>query len=59
VKVLERKEATADELAKGRQTLRDELLNDRRSRFFSAYMAKAREKMRININSQVLAELMA
>lgn len=59
VKVLERTDPTPDELAKGRQTVREELLNERRNRFFSAYMAKAREKMKININSQVLAQLMA
>ncbi len=59
VKVLERTDPTPDELAKGRQAVREELLNERRNRFFSAYMAKAREKMKININSQVLAQLMA
>ena len=59
VKVLERTEPTADDLAKGRQGVRDELLNERRNRFYAAYMAKAREKMKININSQVLAQIMA
>jgi parvulin-like peptidyl-prolyl isomerase len=59
VKVLERKDATAEELAKGKQTLQDELLNERRNRFYGAYMAKAREKMKIEINSQVLAQVTA
>lgn len=57
VKVLERKEPTAEELASGRQQLRDELMNERRGRFFAAYMSKAREKMTIRINNQLLAQL--
>lgn len=59
VKVLERKDATGEELAKGKQSLQDELLNERRNRFYGAYMAKAREKMKIEINSQVLAQVVA
>ncbi len=59
VKVLERQDVKADELAKGRQGLRGELLNERRNRFFGAYMAKARDKMKIEINSQVLAQVIA
>jgi peptidyl-prolyl cis-trans isomerase D len=59
VKVLERQDAKAEELAKGASSLREEMLNERRNRFFSAYMAKAREKMKIQINSQVLAQIVA
>ena len=57
VKVLERQDPTGEELAKGKQSLQDELLNERRNRFYGAYMAKAREKMNIEINSQVLAQV--
>ena len=58
VKVLEKKDVTADELAKGKDTLRSELLNERRNRFYGAYMTKAREKMRINYNSEVIAQVL-
>ena len=57
IKVLERKDPTAEEIAAGKQQMKDELMNERRGRFFAAYMAKARERMNIRINSQVLAQL--
>ncbi|HJR60815.1 MAG TPA: peptidyl-prolyl cis-trans isomerase [Vicinamibacterales bacterium] len=57
VKVLERKDPTADEIAAGKQTTKDELMNERRGRFFAAYMAKARERMSVRINNQLLAQL--
>jgi peptidyl-prolyl cis-trans isomerase D len=59
VKVLEKSDAKPEELAKGKQALRDELLNERRNRFYGAYMSKAREKMKIEINSQVLSQVIA
>ena len=59
VKVLERQDAKPEELSKGGSSLREEMLNERRNRFYSAYMAKARERMKIQINSQVLAQIMA
>jgi peptidyl-prolyl cis-trans isomerase D len=57
VKVLERKEVTAEELAAGRQTVHGELVNERRNRFYTTYMTKAREKMRINTNPATLAQV--
>ena len=36
-----------------------ELLNERRNQFFSAYMTKARERMKININQATIAQLLA
>jgi peptidyl-prolyl cis-trans isomerase D len=59
VKVLERKDVTAEELAAGKAALRDEMLQERRGRFFSAYMVKAKQRMKIDINREVLAKLMA
>lgn len=59
VKVLEKQETTAEELAKGKDTLRDELLTERRNRFYSAYMTKARERMTININNETLGQVIA
>jgi peptidyl-prolyl cis-trans isomerase D len=57
VRVVERKEVTDEEIAAGRQQMRDELLNERRNRFYAAYMAKARENMRIQQNPAVIAQL--
>jgi peptidyl-prolyl cis-trans isomerase D len=57
VKVVEKSGASDEDLAKGRDTLKTEMLNDRRNRFFGAYMAKARERMKIEINREALAQL--
>lgn len=57
VKVVERKDVAADELAKQKDSLRTELLNDRKQRFFAAYMAKARQKMKIQINRETIAQI--
>jgi peptidyl-prolyl cis-trans isomerase D len=51
-KVVERQEVSPGELQAARDGLRTELLNEQRSRFFSAYMAKARERMRTTINEE-------
>jgi peptidyl-prolyl cis-trans isomerase D len=57
VKVVERKDPTPDELAKDKDTLRNELLNDRKQKFFAAYMTKARQKMTIRTNPQTIAQI--
>ncbi|HEX9368412.1 MAG TPA: peptidylprolyl isomerase [Vicinamibacterales bacterium] len=57
VKVVERKDVAPDELAKQKDTLRTELLNERKNKFFSAYMARARQKMNININRDTIAQI--
>jgi peptidyl-prolyl cis-trans isomerase D len=54
IKVLEKQEIPADQLALARDKFRDELLADRKNQFFSAYMAKAKQKMKININQENL-----
>ena len=56
VKVVERKDVTPDELTKGRGELRDQLTSERRNRFYTTYMDKAREKMRINRNEATIAQ---
>jgi peptidyl-prolyl cis-trans isomerase D len=57
VKVLEKTMPTPDEVKNGRDAIRTELLNQEKQRFFGAYMAKAREKMNIRSNPQVLAQV--
>ena len=54
VKVLEKKEVTPDEWKNAKDRFREELLSDRRNRFFSAYMVKAKQKMKIEVNRESL-----
>jgi peptidyl-prolyl cis-trans isomerase D len=59
VRVSERDEVTPDELRQAREAFRAELLTERRSRFFSAYMGKAKERMEIEIKGDVLQRVLA
>jgi peptidyl-prolyl cis-trans isomerase D len=59
VKVVEKKESTAAEAIAGREELRNQLVSEKRNRFYSAYMAKAREKMRIYRNDATIAQVIA
>ena len=54
IKVLEKKEVTPEEWATSKDRFRDELLSERRNRFFSAYMVKAKQKMKIEVNRESL-----
>jgi peptidyl-prolyl cis-trans isomerase D len=57
VKVLEKKSPTPDEVKSGRETVRSELLNQEKQRFYGSYMTKARERMTIKSNPQVIAQV--
>jgi hypothetical protein len=57
VKALERKDVAADEMAKQKDSLRSEMLNERKQKFFGAYMTKARLRMKININRETIAQI--
>jgi len=57
VKVLEKKSPTADELKTGRDAVKTELLSQQKQRFYASYMTKARERMNIRSNPQVLAQV--
>jgi peptidyl-prolyl cis-trans isomerase D len=59
VRVLEHPAVSDKDVASGKDTLRAELLNERRNQFFNSYMTKARERMQININQQTIAQLLA
>jgi peptidyl-prolyl cis-trans isomerase D len=50
VKLLEKQEVGSTEMTANRDQFRQELLSDRRNRFFSAYMVKAKQKMKIQVN---------
>ena len=54
IKVVDKTTVTPDELASQKDTFREEMLNDERARFFSAYMTKARQKMKIDVNREAL-----
>ena len=54
VKVLEKKEVTPDEWKNAKDRFREDLLTDRRNRFFSAYMVKAKQRMKIDVNRETL-----
>jgi peptidyl-prolyl cis-trans isomerase D len=54
IKVLEKKEVTPEEWTSSKDHFREELLTDRRNRFFSAYMLKAKQKMKIEVNRESL-----
>jgi peptidyl-prolyl cis-trans isomerase D len=57
VKVVEHKQPTPFEVAAGRAQLRDDMLNDRRNRFFASYMQKVKAKMKIEVNSENLQKV--
>jgi peptidyl-prolyl cis-trans isomerase D len=57
VKVIEKKMPTADELKNGRDQLKTELVNQQKQRFYGSYMTKARERMSITSNPQVIAQV--
>ena len=54
IKVIEKKEVTADEWTGAKDRFREELLSDRRNRFFGSYMAKAKKNMKIDVNRETL-----
>jgi hypothetical protein len=54
LKVVDKTEVTPEEFASQKDTFRQDLLNDQRNRFFSAYMTKAKQKMKIDVNREAL-----
>ncbi len=58
VKVMEQAQPTPGDLAAGRDGLRTEMLNERRGRFFSAYMTKAKQGMKIEVNRENLQRVL-
>jgi peptidyl-prolyl cis-trans isomerase D len=54
IKVVEKKEVTADEWKAGRDKFREDLLADRRNRFYGAYLSKAKQRMKIELNREAM-----
>ena len=59
VRVVERDDVTPEELKQAQEAFRAELLNERRARFFSSYMGKARERMNVEINNEVVQRVLS
>ena len=57
--MLEKQEVSPSELANVKDKFREELLADRRNRFFSAYMVKAKQKMKIEVNRETLQRVVS
>ena len=57
VKVVERKDPTPEEVKTGLPQTKDQLLNERRGRFYASYMTKARDRMKVNVNRQLIAQI--
>jgi peptidyl-prolyl cis-trans isomerase D len=54
VKVLERDDVTPEEFRIAREAFRAEVVNERRGRFFSAYMTKVKDRLSIEVNTDVV-----
>jgi peptidyl-prolyl cis-trans isomerase D len=54
IRVTEKSAATDEQIVAGRDQLRDELVNQRRDRFFSGFMVEAKKKLDISINQETL-----
>ena len=53
VRVAERQEVTPDAFRTAKESFRTQLLNERRAQFFDSYMTKAKQAMKIQVNSDV------
>jgi peptidyl-prolyl cis-trans isomerase D len=57
IRVAERVDVTDAEIEQGRESLREEMVNQRRDRFFGAYMQKAKQGLTISIREDVLSRV--
>jgi peptidyl-prolyl cis-trans isomerase D len=57
VKVVEKDDVTPAEFASAKEQFRADLVNERRSRFFAAYMGKLREKLNVEVKPDVVSRI--
>jgi peptidyl-prolyl cis-trans isomerase D len=57
VKVVQRDAVTAEQLKSGIEAFRAQLLNERRTQFFNSYMSKAKARMKVEINPEVVTRV--
>ena len=58
-RVVERDDVTPEELLQGKDAFREQLLGQRRARFFSSYITSAKERMNIEFNQDVITRVLA
>ncbi len=54
LRVVDKAEVTPTDFTGAKETFREQLLSERRNRFFSAYMSKAKQKMKIEVNREAM-----
>jgi len=54
IKLVEKQETSAQDYSLAKDKFREEMLADRRNRFFGAYMVKAKQRMKIEVNRESL-----
>jgi hypothetical protein len=59
IRVVEKDPVTPEEFRKAKETFRAEVLNERRGRFFSAYMVKAKDRVKPEINADVVQRIVS
>ena len=59
VKVVEKDDVTPDEFRTAREQFRTEYLNERRSRFFTSYMGKVKEKLNVEVKNDVVTRVVS
>jgi len=57
-RVVERQDVKPEEIAAGKSALQQTMLDERRNRFFSAYLKKAKDKMQITIDREAVTRLL-
>jgi len=57
IKVVQRDVITPAQVKSGSEAFRAELLNERRNQFFAAYMGKAKQRMKVEINNEVISRV--
>jgi len=58
IKVIERQDVKPAEMAASRESMRQDLIGERRNDFFTAYMVKARQRMKVELNREVLNSIL-
>jgi len=54
IKLVEKQQTSPQDFTLAKDKFREELLADRRNRFFGAYMVKAKQRMKIEVNREQL-----
>jgi len=57
IKVVEKEGITPEDVIAHKDEFREQILNDRRNRFFGAYLMKAKAKMKINVNREAIQRI--